>query len=233
MGEELKDKIKKAQHGNKDALNDLVKENYGLICSISRRFENRGYDIEDIRQTGAIGFIKAVKKFDFTFNVMLSTFAVTYIIGEIRRFLRDDGPVKISRELKQLASKISLEKKNNPEITIGELSEKLSASKENIVLAIESSNMPESLEAKTDDDSISLLERLSANENGEDKIIEHITLNKCIKELKPRDREIIYLRYYKGQTQKKVAKIIGVSQVQISRIEKQLLKEMHDKLKEA
>ncbi len=181
MSEELKEKIKSAQLGNKEVLNDLVKDNYGLICSISRRFENRGYDIEDIRQIGAIGFIKAVQKFDFSFNVMLSTFAVTYIIGEIKRFLRDDGPVKISRELKQLSAKISIEKRNNPTITINELAEKLFTNKENILLAIESSNMPESLEAKTDEDSISLMEKISSNENNEDKLIEEISLKNCIK----------------------------------------------------
>jgi len=121
MDENLKKKIIEAQQGNKDVLNELVIENKGLIINIAKRFENRGYEFDDIYQIGAIGFIKAIKKFDFTYNVMLSTFAVTYIIGEIKRFLRDNGPIKISRNLKELSSKIALEKRNNLNITIEEL----------------------------------------------------------------------------------------------------------------
>ena len=233
MNEDLKNRIKQAQNGNKEVLNELVKENYGLIYSISRRFENRGYDIEDIQQIGAIGLVKAIQKFDFSYNVMLSTFAVTYIIGEIKRFLRDDGPVKVSRELKMLATKINAEKKDTPNITINQLAKKLSTSQENIILAIESSNMPESLEGKIDDDGMSLLDRLSSKDDSEEKIVEKITLRDSIKKLDDREKKIIYLRYFKGQTQQKVADIIGISQVQISRLEKQVLKTLQNNLKEA
>lgn len=233
MNDDLKNKIEKAQDGDKEVLNELVKDNYGLIYSIARRFENRGYEMEDIQQIGAIGLIKAIQKFDFSYNVMLSTFAVTYIIGEIKRFLRDDGPVKVSRELKLLSTKISIEKKENPNITISELAKKLSESKENIILAIESSNIPESLEGKVDDDGMSLLERLSSNDSSEDKLVEKITLKECINKLNERERKLIYLRYYKGQTQSKVADIIGISQVQVSRLEKQILKNLQNNLKEA
>lgn len=226
MDENTKKKIIMAQEGDKNILNELVKENYGLIYSIGRRFENRGYEMEDIYQVGAIGLIKAIKKFDFTYEVMLSTFAVTYIIGEIRRFLRDDGPIKVSRELKQLATKIKIEQKENPNITVNQLMKKVSASKENIILAMESIHIPESLEGKIDDDGMSLLEKIKSNENSEEKIIENITLNESIKKLNSRDKKIIYLRYFKGQTQSKVAKIIGISQVQVSRIEKQALGEL-------
>lgn len=233
MNDDLKNKIEKAQDGDKEVLNELVKDNYGLIYSIARRFENRGYEMDDIQQIGAIGLIKAIQKFDFSYNVMLSTFAVTYIIGEIKRFLRDDGPVKVSRELKLLSTKISIEKKENPNITINELAKKLSESKENIILAIESSNIPESLEGKVDDDGMSLLERLSSNDSSEDKLVEKITLKECINKLNERERKLIYLRYYKGQTQSKVADIIGISQVQVSRLEKQILKNLQNNLKEA
>ena len=233
MNEDLKNRIKQAQNGNKEVLNDLVKENYGLIYSISRRFENRGYDIEDIQQIGAIGLVKAIQKFNFSYNVMLSTFAVTYIIGEIKRFLRDDGPVKVSRELKMLATKISAEKKENSNITIKQLAKKLSTSQENIILAIESSSIPESLEGKIDDDGMSLLDRLSSKEDNEEKIVEKITLRDSIKELDDREKKIIYLRYFKGQTQQKVADIIGISQVQVSRLEKQVLRTLQSNLEEA
>ena len=233
MDEELKNKIIMAQKGDKNILNELVKDNYGLVCSIGRRFENRGYDIEDIYQIGAIGLVKAIKKFDFSFNVVLSTFAVSYIIGEIKRFIRDDGPVKVSRELKMLSTKINLEKKENPRIKVNELAKKLSTTKENIILAIESTNKIESLEAKIDDDGMNLLEKLSSNENNEDKIVNNIALKQCINGLEPREQKILYLRYYKGQTQSKVAEIIGISQVQVSRLEKQVLKILKEKLKYA
>ena len=207
MDEELRKKIEQAQSGNKEILNKLVEENYGLIKAISKRFINRGYDMEDITQIGAIGLIKAIKKFDFSYNVTLSTFAVAYIIGEIKRFLRDDS--------------------------IEELSKKLKATKEDIILAIDSSNSVESLEGKTEEDGTSLLEKLCSNENNEEKIVNNLTLKQCIENLEPRQKEIIYLRYFKCQTQKKVAEIIGISQVQVSRIEKQILKNMGEELKEA
>ena len=232
MNDELKKMIKKAQEGDKEALNNLVKKNYGLIYSIARRFENRGYEMEDIYQIGSIGLVKAIQKFDFSYNVMLSTFAVTYIIGEIKRFLRDDGPVKVSRELKILATQINAEKKKNPEITVSELANKLSVSKENIIIAIESAYMPESLESKVDDDGMCLLDRISSNYN-EDKLIDKIQLKQCIDNLPLREQKIIYLRYYKGQTQAKVAEIIGISQVQVSRIEKHVLSELRTYLKYA
>lgn len=233
MDEELKKRIELAQKGNQDVLNDLVKENYGLIKAISRRFDNRGYEMEDINQIGAIGLIKAIQKFDFTYNVTLSTFAVAYIIGEIKRFLRDDGMVKVSRQLKYLAAQIKLEKDKNENISIEELSKKLKASKEDIVLAIDSSNSVESLERKADEDGTSLIEKLGSTESNEEKIVNNITLKQCIENLEPRQKEIIYLRYFKCQTQKKVAEIIGISQVQVSRIEKQILKSMEEELKEA
>lgn len=189
--------------------------------------------MEDITQIGAIGLIKAIKKFDFSYNVTLSTFAVAYIIGEIKRFLRDDGIVKVSRTLKYLGAQIKLEKEKNENISIEELSKKLKATKEDIILAIDSSNSVESLEGKTEEDGTSLLEKLCSNENNEEKIVNNLTLKQCIENLEPRQKEIIYLRYFKCQTQKKVAEIIGISQVQVSRIEKQILKNMGEELKEA
>lgn len=233
MDENLKKKISKAQSGDKEALNEIVKDNYGLVYSIAKRFENRGYEMDDIYQIGAMGMVKAIKKFDFSYDVMFSTFIVTYIIGEIRRFLRDDGPIKVSRSLKYLAAKIKEEKNKNENITIDELAAKLNESKENIIMAIDSSNAPESLEEKVDDDKQSVIEKFKTNENQEIKIVNNLCLKQSLQKLNKRDKEIIYLRYYKGQTQKNVARIIGISQVQVSRLEKRILKNLEDELKDA
>ncbi len=233
MDENLKKKISKAQSGDKEALNEIVKDNYGLVYSIAKRFENRGYEMDDIYQIGAMGMVKAIKKFDFSYDVMFSTFVVTYIIGEIRRFLRDDGPIKVSRSLKYLAAKIKEEKNKNENITIDELAAKLNESKENIIMAIDSSNAPESLEEKVDDDKQSVIEKFKTNENQEIKIVNNLCLKQSLQKLNKRDKEIIYLRYYKGQTQKNVARIIGISQVQVSRLEKRILKNLEDELKDA
>lgn len=232
MNRDLQARIVEAQNGDKNVLNDLVKENSGLIYSIARRFINRGYDLEELYQVGAIGLIKAIKKFDFNYNVMLSTFAVTYIIGEIKRFIRDDGPVKISRQIKELSVRIRNEEKIKPNIKIEELAEKLNVDKEEIILAMDSTSSPESLEEKIDEDGMSLMDRLSSNENIEEKIINNMALRECIKGLNDREKKIIFLRYYKCQTQKKVADIIGISQVQVSRIENTIIKNLGKELRE-
>lgn len=233
MDENLKIKILEAQNGNKDVLNELVLENKGLIVNIARRFENRGYEFDDIYQIGAIGFIKAVQKFDFSYNVMLSTFAVTYIIGEIKRFLRDNGPIKISRQIQELSSKISIEQKQNPDISIEDLAKKLKVEKEEIAIALDSKQSIKSIYDKTDDDDITLIDRLASKENNEEIIVNKLALKQCINNLEPREKKIIFLRYYKCQTQKKVADIIGISQVQVSRIEKRVLENLSKELKEA
>ena len=236
MDENLKKRIIEAQQGNKEVLNELVIENRGLIINISKRFENRGLEFDDIYQIGAIGFIKAVQKFDFSYNVMLSTFAVSYIIGEIKRFLRDNGPIKISRSIKALATKIEAEKKINPEITVEELARKLKIDKEEIALAMESSNRIKSLEEKIsgdDSDDLSLMDRISNKDGVEDRVVNSLALKQCLDNLTNREKKIIYLRYYKNQTQKKVADIIGISQVQVSRIEKKILENLGKELKEA
>ena len=233
MEENLKKRILQAQQGNKDVLNELVLENKGLIINVARKFENRGYEFDDLYQIGAIGIIKAVQKFDISYNVMLSTFAVTYIIGEIKRFLRDNGPIKISRQIKEISKKIALEQRNNPNITIEELAKMFNVDKEEIALALDSENCIRSLEDKSDDDEIPLIDKLSSKENNEEIIVNKLALKQCINNLKPREKKIILLRYYKCQTQKKVADIIGISQVQVSRIEKKVLENLSKELKEA
>lgn len=237
MNETLKTQIKEAQAGNRVVLNDLIKENNGLIWSVVKRFEGRGYETEDIYQIGAIGFIKSVKKFDFTFNVALSTFAIPYIIGEIKRFMRDDGMIKVSRQIKELSTKVNKIKsdyeKEGKSISIEEIAKLLKVSKEEIAISMDSNNLVESLYDKEDEDGLSLLDKIKSNENEEEKTINNLALKEGINRLKPREKEIILLRYYKGQTQKDVARTMGISQVQVCRIEKQILNTLYDELKEA
>ena len=237
MNETLKKQIIEAQAGNRVVLNDLVENNNGLIWSIARRFEGRGYDIEDIYQIGAIGFIKSIQKFNFSYNVTLSTFAVSYIIGEIKRFLRDDGMIKVSRQIKELGVRIEKIKqeyeKKGKNITIEEIAKILNVTKEEIAGALESKNTIQSLYDKENEDGICLIDKIKANDNEEERMVNKLVLKESINKLKPREKEIIFLRYYKCQTQKDVAKTLGISQVQVCRLEKQILSTLQSDLKEA
>lgn len=237
MEKTLAAKIKEAQKGNREVLNDLVKQNNGLIWSIVKRFEGRGYEAEDIYQIGAIGLIKAIKKFDFSYNVELSTYAVSYIIGEIKRFMRDDGIVKVSRQIKEIANKAykikSDYEKMGKQINVEEIAKELKISKEEAVVAMESIRDVESLYDKEDEDGLCFLDRIKSDEDEEEKTIIKLALKECIKKLDKREQEIIFLRYYKCQTQKDVAKTIGISQVQVCRIEKNILNNIYKELKEA
>lgn len=233
------EQIKKAQNGDKYAMANLVEENQGLVWNIARRFLGRGYDKEDIYQIGCMGLIKAIRRFDADFNVQLSTYAVPYILGEIKKFLRDDGPVKVSRSLKELNIKINeLQKeyeKTGKELNLVEISRVLRVPKEEVVLAIESSLGTESIEnakyngGKSNKD-LTLIETLSTNKDEETIITNKIVLNDMIKKLGDRDKKIILLRFYKDKTQSEVAKILGISQVQVSRIEKKILEGMRKQL---
>lgn len=221
----------------------LIEQNKGLIWSIVKRFSGRGYELEDLYQIGCLGFIKAIKRFDLSYDVKLSTYTVPYMIGEIKRYIRDDGPVKVSRSIKELSIKIKeLQKeyfyKKGEEITIHQIAKELKASQEDIVLAMESSNSVESIEGSTytnqkDGNSISLLDTLSNNQNEEEMITNRLTVKQLIENLEARDKEIILLRFYKEKTQAQVAKILGITQVQVSRIERKILGGMKQKLKEA
>lgn len=237
MDETLKKQIEDAQTGNRVVLDDLIKQNNGLIWSIVKRFSGRGYETEDIYQIGAIGLIKAIQKFDFSYNVTLSTFAVPYIIGEIKRFFRDDGIIKVSRQTKELAIKANKIKQEyeakGKSVTVEEIAKILNVSKEDVAVSLDSNNVVESIYEKEDEDGLCLMDRLKSNENEEEKTVNRIALKECIKKLKPREKEVIFLRYYKCQTQKDVARTIGISQVQVCRIEKQILNTLHNELKEA
>ena len=212
--------------GNQEALEILIKKNNGLIWSIVKRFYGRGYELEDLYQIGSIGFIKAIKRFNIGYDYRLSTFAVPYIMGEIKKFIRDDGMIKISRRTKELNIKIKeVEKeflaKNGKSVTIKELSDILNESEENICGAIESGRQIESINEV-------LME--NGKEDEQNEIVDKIVVNDIVNKLSFRDRTIIKLRYFKEKTQVQVAKILGISQVQVSRIEKKILCDMKEKM---
>lgn len=229
--------IKLAQENNEEAMELLIKNNSGLVWNIVKRFVGRGYEAEDLYQIGSMGLIKAIKRFDVNLDVQLSTYAVPYIMGEIKRFIRDDGIIKVSRQTKELAIKIKQIQneylnKNGEEISIIKLSKILDISKEEIAAAIESSNNVDSIysvESANEDDRI-LLEKITDNKDEYNNLVNKITLNEIIEKLDEREKQVVLLRYYKEQTQAQVGKILGITQVQVSRIEKRVLDKMRLKL---
>ena len=240
MCEEDIQKIEKAQSGDKNALEELIEENNGLIWSIVKRFYGRGHEPEDLYQIGCLGFIKSIKRFNTDFEVKLSTYAVPYMIGEIKRYIRDDGPVKVSRSIKDLGIKIrelQREKMNKQgkEPKIQEIAKELNVDLDDVILAMEATNSVESIEGtkhinNKDGKSISLLDTLSTDKNEEETITNKLAIGQLIKDLKDREKEIILLRYYKEKTQAQVAKILGISQVQVSRLERKILENMRRKM---
>ena len=218
MCEEDIQKIEKAQSGDKNALEELIEENNGLIWSIVKRFYGRGHEPEDLYQIGCLGFIKSIKRFNTDFEVKLSTYAVPYMIGEIKRYIRDDGPVKVSRSIKDLGIKIrELQKekinKEGQEPKIQEIAKELKVDLDDVILAMEATNSVESIEGtkhinNKDGKSISLLDTLSTENNEEESITNKLAIGQLIKDLKDREKEIILLRYYKEKTQAQVAKIL-------------------------
>ncbi|GAA0078739.1 RNA polymerase sporulation sigma factor SigF [Clostridium sp. CTA-5] len=229
-----------AKSGDNAAMNKLIEINLPLVSSISKKFLNRGYDYEDIFQIGSIGLVKAINNFDLNYNVKFSTYAVPMIIGEIKRFLRDDGMIKVSRNVKSLAKRIhfdkeELTKKLNRAPTIEELAEFSGVDKEEIIFAIESATSLQYLYDTIHQDDgapVLLIDKLS--EKGEDDIgmINKIALKEALRSLDEKARQIIILRYFKDKTQVQVAKLLGISQVQVSRIEKKVLLKMREKLEE-
>ncbi len=230
--------IIEAQNGNQEKMTKLVEENNGLIWSIVKRFKDRGYELEDLYQIGSIGFIKSIKRFDTSFEVKLSTYAVPYILGEIKRFIRDDGSVKVSRSIKELAGKIKdiqskYLKETGEEINITEIAKQLKMPKEEIAVALDSLKPTISIydDSYTNDEGgISFLDTLSTNVDEAETLTNKLTIKEMITNLEQREKEIILLRYYKNKTQTEVAKILGISQVQVSRIEKKILNSMKLKL---
>ena len=230
--------IQRAQQGDKAARDTVITENIGLVWSIVRRFMSRGHDAEDLFQIGSIGLIKAIDKFDMTYEVKFSTYAVPMIMGEIKRFLRDDGTIKVSRSLKETAGKIRVTKEKlstlyGREPTIEEIGTELNLAKEEVVMAIESGAEVESL-YKTiyqgDGNAIYLIDKLEQANDENESMIDRLALRETIASLDEKDQELIRLRYFMDRTQTDIAKELGISQVQVSRLEKKILLKMREKL---
>ncbi|HIS26919.1 MAG TPA: RNA polymerase sporulation sigma factor SigF [Candidatus Pullilachnospira intestinigallinarum] len=227
-----------AHQGDKAARDTLIEENIGLVWSIVRRFQNRGVETEDLFQIGSIGLIKAVDKFDPSYEVQFSTYAVPMIAGEIRRFLRDDGMLKVSRSLKELAGRIystkdALEKKNGREPTLFEVADELGVSQEDLVLAMEAQTQVESLQQviyQGEGSDISLMDKLEEEENQSEQVVDRLLLEEVLKSLEGRERQLIYMRYFQEKTQAVIARQLGISQVQVSRLEKKILGKLRKKI---
>lgn len=227
-----------AQNGNQEMMTKLVEENNGLIWSIVKRFKDRGYELEDLYQIGSIGFIKSIQRFDTSFDVKLSTYAVPYILGEIKRFIRDDGSVKVSRSIKELAMKIrevqnKYLKEKGEEVTILQIAKELKVTKEEVAVALDSLKPTVSIyedSYSNEEGGISFLDTLSSGIDEAEQLSNKLAIKQMIGNLEQREKEIILLRYYKNKTQMEVAKILGISQVQVSRIEKKILNAMKLKL---
>lgn len=226
-----------AQSGNKKATEQIVVENMGLVWSVVKRFGNRGYDLEDLFQIGSIGLLKCIYKFDIKFEVKFSTYAVPMIMGEIKRFLRDDGIIKISRPLKEIAIKAkymqeSLAQKDGRQPTISELAKALNIEVEELVMAMDAGKEVESLYStiyQGDGSPICLIDKIEQDTGSDGNMVDLIVLKQIINELKPKERQVIIMRYFDDKTQTEVADAIGVSQVQVSRIEKKVLQSIREK----
>jgi RNA polymerase sporulation-specific sigma factor len=222
--------IARAQQGDKSASELLVTENAGLIWSVARRFLGRGTEADDLYQLGCLGFIKAVDGFDLSFGTQFSTYAVPKIAGEIRRFLRDDGAVKVSRSIKEQALVIRTVRSQlattlGREPTISEIAEQTGFSPEEIALAENATASTESIHRQTGDDGFSL-ENILTDTESEEMLVEKISLRQAIEKLPEREKNVIKLRYFHGLTQDRASKVLGVSQVQVSRIEKKALQSL-------
>lgn len=232
--EETMDLIHKAQAGDELAREKLVSSNIGLVKSILRGFINKGYENDDLFQIGCIGLIKAIDKFDISYEVKFSTYAVPMIVGEIKRFLRDDGIIKVSRSLKQTCLKVKqaremLRNKLGREPSIQEISDEINVDKEEIVMAMDSNYQPDYLYDvihENDGSPLFLIDQVEGDSEDEEDILDTIILKEGLNKLKSRDRQIIILRYFKDKTQVEVAKILNISQVQVSRIEKRILEDL-------
>jgi RNA polymerase sporulation-specific sigma factor len=229
---EVKKLIQESQQGDHAARDHLIKHNIRLVWSVVQRFLGRGYDAEDLFQIGSIGLLKAIDKFDLSYDVKFSTYAVPMIIGEIQRFLRDDGMVKVSRSLKEIATRVrkkkdELSKKLNRIPTLKEVADELELTPEEIVFAQEANRAPTSIHEtvyENDGDPITLMDQIA--DESDITWFDKLALKEAIEHLTEREKLIVYLRYYKDQTQSDVAKRLGISQVQVSRLEKKIISQM-------
>ncbi|MCL2350165.1 MAG: RNA polymerase sporulation sigma factor SigF [Defluviitaleaceae bacterium] len=233
--------IASSQNGDRRARDMLVTENTGLVWSVVKKFTGRGYEAEDLFQIGSIGLMKCIDKFDVNFGVKFSTYAVPMIMGEIKRFLRDDGMIKVSRPLKEMAMKARYMQQNLQQATgrvptIAEVASALGLDVEELTHAMDAGYEVESLHAvihQGDSGPVYLLDKLelvSTDSDHGDKMLDKIALREIITQLDPKERQVIIMRYFQDKTQSQIAKAIGVSQVQVSRIEKRVLKTLKMKL---
>lgn len=252
--EEMSVLIARSQAGEKDAREVLIEKNLGLVHHIVRRFAGRGYEMEDLFQIGTIGLMKAIDKFDLTLGLKFSTYAVPMITGEIRRFLRDDGPVKVSRTIKENGLKVKqarqkLQAKGGHEPTLRELAAEAGLTSEEVVLAMEASVEVESIYSaiyQDDGSEIYLVDKLVKGRDGavgssvaggcfedteKEQLLDHMLLKQLLDSLEPADRELICMRYFQNKTQVEIAAILGVSQVQVSRMEKRILTRLREQVR--
>lgn len=231
--------IEQAHHGDKAAREMLVEENLGLVFTVVRRFLGRGCEMEDLVQIGSIGLLKAIDKFDSSYEVKFSTYAVPLIAGEIKRFLRDDGMIKVSRTLKETAAQIysvreGLERSLGREPTLEELEREVKLSREEMMLALESCAEVESIYRpiyQGDGNAVLLMDKLEERENANERVLNHMLLEQLLKLLGDEERQLISLRYFHDKTQMETARELGISQVQVSRMEKKILQKMRVEVK--
>ena len=232
MLDEVKNLILKAQQGDEKASDELVRRNMGLIRSAVRRFCFRGVSDEDLFQIGAMGLVKAIKRFDVSYDVEFSTYAVPMIIGEIRRFLRDDGMIKVSRSAREKAAIIRRIRTEEGDGEIEEIAKRIGISYEDAIFALEATTPPESMDKELFDSGggrVRVGDMIPCGESEDERILK-IALKSAIEELPERDKELIILRYYREMTQSQVAKIMNIGQVQVSRLEKKIVERLREKI---
>ena len=230
--------IEKSHQGDEEARAQLVQENAGLVWCVVKRFLHRGAEAEDLFQIGNIGLLKAIDKFDLAYEVKFSTYAVPMISGEIKRFLRDDGMIKVSRSLKELAYKSCacrerLQEAWGREPTITEIASELKVETEELLMAMDASSEIESLHKpiyQKEGQELRLMDKIPEQEEQEDRILDHMLLQELLTYLDKEERRLIYLRYFANQTQSQVGKELGISQVQVSRMEKKILKNLRERI---
>ena len=229
--------IRLAQEGDKDAREKVVAGNVGLVWSVVRHFANRGYELEDLYQIGCIGLLKAIDKFNMDYEVRFSTYAVPMVTGEIKRFLRDDGMMKVSRGLKENGWKIKkareqYQHEKGKEPALREVAEMTGLTVEEVVMAMDAGAEVESIYRsvyQSDGNEIYLADQIASGSNEKEKLLNHMLLSQLLSELEGEDKELILLRYFQGKTQVDVAERLGISQVQVSRLEKRILRRMRER----
>lgn len=227
-----------AHQGDQEAREQLVLNNVGLVWSIVRRFSGRGYELEDLYQIGCIGLLKAIDKFNLEYDVKFSTYAVPMITGEIKRFLRDDGMIKVSRSLKELGVRVRNVREQmtwelGREPALEEIAGRVGASREEVAASLEAAAEIESLYKNInsgEDQNLRLLDKLPDEREDQEHLLNQMVLEQLIRQLEPRSREIIMRRYFENQTQSQVAADLNISQVQVSRLEKKILRQMREYL---